>query len=349
MTAARLYMSGARTVLGATLVGMDIEQFGSDDAEAVARYVELANAARAVDSPWVHPLTQRQAEGTFRLGWDGEPPTPFLATVHGTTVAAGEVHTSEYDNLHVAWLSVEVHPERRRRGYGTQLLEGLAEHARKIGRTSLGIDGWESDATRAFAEAHGFEKKSQAINRRQFPGDLDWAMVEKVHSVALDHASSYEIIRRLGRTPDDELVAVAEMSAAINDAPTDDLDIEDEVFPPERIRAYEDAQIARGHVLHRVFARHRETGELAGHTIVAVDEERPQLGHQHDTSVVKAHRGHRLGLLLKADMNLWLRETQPQLESVDTWNAESNDHMIGVNEQLGYRIMGRALEFQKSI
>ena len=64
---------------------------------------------------------------------------------------------------------------------------------------------------------------------------------------------------------------------------------------------------------------------------------------------MKAHRGHRLGLLLKSDMNLWLRETQPQLETIDTWNAESNDHMIGVNELLGYRIMGRALEFQKTI
>ena len=48
-------------------------------------------------------------------------------------------------------------------------------------------------------------------------------------------------------------------------------------------------------------------------------------------------------------MNLWLRDVQPQLVSIDTWNAESNDHMIAVNEAIGYRIMGRELEFQKSI
>ena len=46
---------------------------------------------------------------------------------------------------------------------------------------------------------------------------------------------------------------------------------------------------------------------------------------------------------------LWLREAQPQLETVDTWNAESNDFMIGVNELLGYRIMGRELAFQKTV
>jgi hypothetical protein len=34
---------------------------------------------------------------------------------------------------------------------------------------------------------------------------------------------------------------------------------------------------------------------------------------------------------------------------VDTWNAESNDHMIAVNDALGYRIMGREMQFQKSV
>ena len=75
---------------------------------------------------------------------------------------------------------------------------------------------------------------------------MDWAELERLHAEALAAASAYELVRREGRTPDDELEAVAEMSAAINDAPTDDLDIEDEVFSPERIRAYEDAQLARG-------------------------------------------------------------------------------------------------------
>jgi hypothetical protein len=139
---------------------------------------------------------------------------------------------------------------------------------------------------------------------------------------------------------------MSEMVASINDAPLDDLDIEDEVFPPERIRTYEEAQRARGYRVHRVVARHRDTGELAGHTVVAVDSARPHLGYQHDTTVVQAHRGHRLGLLLKADMNLWLAESEPALRTVDTWNAESNDHMIAVNEALHYRWMGRGLELQ---
>jgi hypothetical protein len=99
--------------------------------------------------------------------------------------------------------------------------------------------------------------------------------------------------------------------------------------------------------LYRVIARHRVNGDIAGLTVVTVDSENPARGEQEDTSVVRAHRGHRLGLLLKADMMRWLAATEPQLETLDTWNAESNDHMIGVNERLGYRVMGRELQFQR--
>jgi hypothetical protein len=48
-------------------------------------------------------------------------------------------------------------------------------------------------------------------------------------------------------------------------------------------------------------------------------------------------------------MLLWLAEAEPQLETVETWNAESNDHMIAVNEQLGYRVLAREVQFQRAL
>jgi GNAT superfamily N-acetyltransferase len=328
---------------------MEISRFGPDDADRLLQYVHVVNAARAVDSPWQHPETVKQAGGRFRYGWDGEVEAPFVGLVDGQPVAVGRFATSEYDNLHLAWLGVQVDPAHRRRGYGTVLLETLIEETRAQGRTSIGIDGWDDEAARGFAARHGIEQKSAAIQRRQYPGELDWAAIEALHAEATAAASAYDIVRREGRTPDDELDAVAEMASAINDAPTDDLDIEDEVFSAERMRGYEDAQLGRGQRLFRTVARHRETGELAGHSVVVVDGERPELAEQHDTSVVGSHRGHKLGVLLKTDMNLWLREEQPQITEINTWNAESNDHMVGVNVAIGYRIMGRELEFQKSL
>lgn len=328
---------------------MEIVTFGADDADLVRRYVRASNAVRSADSPWVHPLTERELTGELRHGWDGEPGVPFLVSDGGADVAVGAYSTSTYDNLHLAWVDVEVHRAHRRQGYGSALLEHLMDRARSEGRTSIGIAGWEATDPRPFADRHGLAVKAVEVNRRQQLAAVDWPRVEELYREARERASAYELVRRLGRSPEDELGAIAEMAASINDAPTDDLDIEDEVYSSDRVRAYEHAQVERGYLLHRVLARHRETGELAGHTVVAVDGERPQLGEQHDTSVVAGHRGHRLGLLLKADLMLWLRETQPQVESVDTWNAASNDHMIAVNEALGYRVMGKELAFQRSL
>jgi hypothetical protein len=211
------------------------------------------------------------------------------------------------------------------------------------------MGGWECDAVRGFAAKHGYEKKHQAINRRQYLADVDRAELDKQYDEALAAATGYVLERRMLPTPDEELDEIAEMASAINDAPTDDLDIEDEVFNAERMKAYEEACLFRRERAYRVVARHRPTGKLAGQTVVVVESERPTLGHQHDTSVVRAHRGHRLGLLLKAEMLRWLADAEPRLEQIDTFNAESNDHMIGVNEVLGYRVMGRELAFQKSL
>jgi GNAT superfamily N-acetyltransferase len=264
-------------------------------------------------------------------------------------VGAGFLHLSERDNRHLAWTTAVIRPEHRRRGHGTALFAHLVEEARAAGRTSVGTDGWDSGAALGFAEKAGLTKRSQAIQRRQHLDEVDRALVQKRYDEAADHAGDYELVRIEGRTPPELLDAVADLASAINDAPTDDLDIEDEVFTVERLEAYEDSVLARGYRLYRLLARHRETGALGGHTVVGVEIARPQIADQHDTAVARDHRGHRLGLLLKAAMVLWLGEVEPQIETIDTWNAESNDHMIAVNELLGYRVMGRELQFQRDI
>lgn len=328
---------------------MDITRFGPDDAAALKEWVELSNAVQRTDSPWELDATLLRAEARFRYGWDGEPSTPYLARVDSQVVGGGTMAISTYDNLHLAWFNVIVHPDHRRHGYGSAILTHLEDEARRIGRTSGGIGGWESDATIGFAAKHGYDKKHQAINRRQFLADIDRGELDRQYDAALAAATDYVLERRRLPTPEEELEEIAEMASAINDAPTDDLEIEDEVFNAERMKAYEDACAFRRERAYRVVARHLPTGKLAGQTVVVVESERPAYGDQHDTSVVGAHRGHRLGLLLKAEMLRWLAEEEPQLEQIDTYNAESNDHMIGVNELLRYRVMGRELAFQKSL
>ncbi len=327
---------------------MDITELSADDPGHVEAVVALRNAVREREAPWLHPSTPGTVAGWMRYGWDLEAGRHFGGYVDGRLVAVGVVNTSEWDNLDLAWNAVTVHPDARSQGHGTAMLAHVETVSDEMGRTKLGADAWDGAFGVTFLEEHGYGLASKAVNRRQHLSELSMSDVRRLYDDAEAAASSYELVRIVGPTPEELLDDVAVMSAAINDAPLDDLEIEDEVYPPQRIRDYEKAVELRGERLYRLLARHRETGELAGHTVVAVEGERPHIAHQHDTSVVRSHRGHRLGLLLKSGMNLWLADTEPQVETVDTWNAESNDHMIGVNEALGYRWMARELQFQKT-
>jgi hypothetical protein len=281
-----------------------------------------------------------------RYGWESSPVRHLLARVEGRPVAVADLELTEWDNRDLAWTSLVVDPSERRRGYGSALLAHVRELAERSGRTKFGAGAWATPAAEAFATSHGFALAQQEIYRVQAPKELAPGLVDAARAEAAPHAGEYDLLHVEGHAPADLLPVVAELTSAINDAPLDDLDVEDEVFPAERIASYERATIDSGHRLYRVIAVHRASGEAAGHTAVAVDAERPGLGHQHDTSVMRGHRGHRLGLLLKADMLRWLADAEPQLTSIDTWNAESNAHMIAINERLGYRVLGRALDFQ---
>jgi GNAT superfamily N-acetyltransferase len=325
---------------------MDIRPFAPDDIEVVQAVVDLVNAAQKVDAPFNHPQSVEEFVGYARYGWDGDVPETYGAWVGDELVALAEVHTTDWDNMHLAWVGAHVHPDRRGRGHGARVLAFLAQRSRELGRTSIGADAWETTSGPAFLERRGLTRRSAAIKRRQTLARVDREALDRLHDEAAVAAADYELSRFEGRTPADLLDEVAAIAAAMNDAPTDALDVEDEVFSPERIAAYEAAQEARGRRLHRVMARHRGSGELAGHTVVAVAAARPWIGEQHDTSVVRAHRGHRLGLLLKVDMMRLLAEVEPSLATVDTWNTESNGFMIAVNETLGYQVLGRELQFQ---
>jgi len=59
------------------------------------------------------------------------------------------------------------------------------------------------------------------------------------------------------------------------------------------------------------------------------------------TIVARKHRGHRLGLLVKLAMRELLATTEPQLERIETWNAQANEHMIAINEAMGYTVFSQ--------
>lgn len=57
--------------------------------------------------------------------------------------------------------------------------------------------------------------------------------------------------------------------------------------------------------------------------------------------MARPHRGHRLGLLTKVAMAELLASREPQLAFIETWNGETNSHMVAINETIGFRRTGR--------
>lgn len=326
---------------------LDPEQLDRGDGDGAVAVLE---AARVVDSPHQPSPTVTEFVADLRYGWDGDPALIALARdAHGRVVGVLEVMLPSWDNLHLGFVGVTVDPLVRRQGIGRQLFELGADRIGATGRTLIVTDSFDSPASRAFAEAVGLGQASVEMQRRQDLLTLDWDRLEHEYRLAEEQAADYELIRLPGATPEDMVSDIVGLSEAINDAPIDDWEIEDEVFSPARLRAWETARAAHRRRIYRVVARHRSTAVLAGHTLVAVYDERPWFGQQYDTSVVRAHRGHRLGLYLKIGMLLWLRAAEPQLRIVDTWNSASNDRMIAINELLGYQVVASALGWQRRL
>ncbi|MCA2225212.1 hypothetical protein [Nonomuraea aurantiaca] len=65
--------------------------------------------------------------------------------------------------------------------------------------------------------------------------------------------------------------------------------------------------------------------------------------------MLREHRGHRLGLLLKIGNLLWLRDREPHIERLITWNAVSNAHMLAINEAMGYELFDEHKEWRLEI
>jgi len=151
-------------------------------------------------------------------------------------------------------------------------------------------------------------------------------------------AQGYSLLRWAGPTPEEDLLGVATVQAAMADAPHNPGE-KPRGVDPERLRHNERRSIEVGMRRYSVAARCDRTGELAGLTQIAADPLELPWARQFITAVTKEHRGHRLGLLVKVDMLDMLATAEPEVRRILTDNADANQHMIAINAELGYRIL----------
>ena len=165
------------------------------------------------------------------MGDHRSPERHFLAWADGVPVGLALLELPEWDNQDLAWFYLNIHPAQRRRGHGSEVLAHLTRVSQEAGRTKIGGSGFESTATEEFARRHGYTLGQVEVNRVLHLDTLSPGMAKAAYAQAEPLADDYELIRVAGRTPAELLPGVAELTAAINDAPLDDMQVEDEYFP----------------------------------------------------------------------------------------------------------------------
>jgi GNAT superfamily N-acetyltransferase len=267
----------------------------------------------------------------------------------------GALEVTRDDNLAFIEGSLFVDPSERRRGYGSAMLAQLEACARELRRPTLVVFATEGSGeigrapNRSFAPRHGYRVAEENIRR-----DLAWPRsqgeLDRLWDQWVGFASDYEIISWTNGTPEELVDARAHLSAIMPaETPHVDIDVEAEHWDAPRVRHHEATTDAMGRDLLVAAARHRATGELVGYSELTVSRAQPQTAYQWDTLVVRAHRGHRLGGLLKITTMRLLEAGHYATQKVTTFNSKLNTPMIAVNEALGARVAGAMVAWRKDL
>lgn len=167
---------------------------------------------------------------------------------------------------------------------------------------------------------------------------------------ALAHAGErYEVVSWQGATPPELREAMATLhERMVTDAPSAGLDVDDERWDAARLERTEAEWAEAGQTALQAAALERASGAAVAFTVLLLPEAgRPAF--QEDTLVHGDHRGHRLGMLVKAENLLQLRRLHPDRSRVLTWNATENRHMLAVNEALGFAPVGAEGGWQRRL
>jgi len=340
----------------AGVTNLEFSVLDATDHAAVDEWSDLLDRTGEVDMPdFPKGAPAARIGGLLRPG-KANRVEHLLARLDGTLVGTAEIIMPQLDNVHLVEFELEVHPDHRRSGVGAALLAEVERRSREAGRrtliiyTPVPVDGGPArsgDGTR-FAAAHGYEAGLDEIHRMADLSAVDQSELDRLLAEAWQKAEGYDLVQWVSRAPDELIDAVAYLDGRLNlDAPIGDLDMEKANVDAARMRDRERNLILRGQLSLNTALRHRETGVLAGWTDIVVNGTDETHCWQGVTIVDPDHRGKRIGTILKIANHRQVTEHRPKMRFVHTWNADSNAHMININEAVGYRRVDRWIAYQK--
>lgn len=287
-----------------------------------ARGTPVEEVAQSV---WSHPL------GLSSLMAVAESGSRVIGAAHLT------LDTSNPQTAWVRWLVVD--PARRRGGVGGALVAALQRAARAAGFAQLGHAALaDSNGAIGFGTAIGAKAGLVVEQNRLVIADLPPGLLDGWIARSSERALGYSLVVFNNECPEEYLERCARAFELMNTAP--DQASEPLTVDADRVRAGLAVHAGRGDGFHTT-VRHDPSGELVALTELRHIRFRPWHAGQGDTCTDPAHRDKGLGRWIKAYNLQWLLDKHPEVEEIDTWNADGNEPMLAINRELGYRRLRR--------
>jgi GNAT superfamily N-acetyltransferase len=331
-----------------------LDEVAIADDSVMRDFYELSRRAELLDRPHATFWTFEELVGAYRSVDSGERQQLFAAYDGDRMVACAPLWFPLLDNTEKAYFSLDVDLPDRRRGIGRAVLQRLEQEAAADGRTLMLTDTKLPFAERdghgyvAFAEVCGYAVANHEVIRH-----LELPVADEVIQGWIDETAprrdGYTIETFVDEVPEELVASLCSLMGQLAvDAPSGAVDYEEEVMTPERFAEGVAAVKAMGRARYETVALTPDR-EVAAHSTLAVPRGDGTTVYQWGTFVHREHRGHRLGLATKA-VNLRAAQAfREDLTLVTTQNAETNDFMVSINEQMGFRPVEVSVELYKHL
>ena len=267
----------------------------------------------------------------------------IVAEKDGVIVGVANFYQYRHDP-HKFSVYVDVHPAHQRQGTGTMLYRALRETLAPHRPTTLSSIAREHVVTRMhFLPKLGFFETMREWESRLNPATFDPGVLQRAVQRAESAGVEIRTFAELSSDPERERNTYDLSNRVMEDVPSTE-PFQPIPFEEFRERVFEKNE---GHLPDAWFiALERETGKYVGMSSL----NKPMVGEFLNTGltgVLREYRGGGIASALKLRAALYAKKKG--ISEVRTWNAQTNEEMLAINEKMGFIKQPAWVYFTKEI